>query len=165
MATEDLKSTPITNATASPIVFNTSGISAGVLRQSVATIEANAAADAGSTYRMVRIPSNATGITVIFACDDLGTTATVNIGLYDVDGGAVVDADLFASAVDCNAAAVAPTHVEHESAVYGIEDIEKPLWEVLGLSADPMKDYDLTIVSVGDIDSDGTMSVKVQYSI
>lgn len=167
MATEDLKSTPITNADATDRVFNNAGVSGGSVKQHVGTVEANAAGDAGSTYRMVRIPSNATGISVIFACDDLGTTATVNIGLYDTadEGGAAVDADFFASAVDCNSAAVAPTEVAHESGVYGIEDIEKPLWEALGLSSDPNKEYDLTIVSVGDIDQDGTMSVRVQYAI
>lgn len=167
MATEAVKSTPITNAEATPRVFNNSAVENGGVRQSVATVEAAAAADAGSTYRMMRIPSNASGVTLIFACDDLGTTATVNIGLHQTtaNGGAVVDADFFASAVDCNAAAVAPTHVEHESAVYGIEDIEMPLWEALGLSADPKIDYDIVITSVGDIDADGTMSLKAQWAI
>lgn len=167
MATEALKSTPITNAEATPATKNNSGVAGGAMRQSVATIEANAAGDAGSTYRMVRVPSNATGISLIFACDDLGTTATVNVGLHDTtaNGGAVVDADFFASAVNCNTAAVAPTHIEHESGVYGIEDIEQPLWQALGLSADPGKDYDVVVTSVGDIDQDGTISVKLQYAI
>lgn len=166
MATESVKSTPVTNAEASPVVLNNSGVENGGVRQCVATAEA-AAADAGSTYRMLRIPSNATGITLIFACDDLGTTATVNVGLHQTtaNGGAVVDADFFASAVDCNAAAVAPTHIEHESGVYGIEDIEMPLWEALGLSADPLIDYDVMITSVGAIDAAGTMSLKAQYAI
>jgi hypothetical protein len=166
MATEALKSTPVTNAEASPVVFNNSGVEGGAMRQSVATVEATAK-DAGSTYRMLRIPSNATGISLIFACDDLGTTATVNVGLHQTtaNGGAVVDADFFASAVDCNSAAVAPTHIEHESGVYGIEDIETPLWEALGLSADPGIDYDVMVTSVGAIDQAGTISLKAQWAI
>lgn len=166
MATEAVKSTPVTNAEATPRVFNNSAVENGGVRQSVATVEA-AAADAGSTYRMARIPSNASGITLIFACDDLGTTATVNVGLHQTtaNGGAVVDADFFASAVDCNAAAVAPTHIEHESGVYGIEDIEMLLWEALGLTADPKIDYDIMITSVGAIDAAGTMSIKAQWAI
>jgi hypothetical protein len=166
MATETVKSTPIQNSEASPVVLNDSAVSNGGLRQSVATVEASAA-DAGSIYPMVRIPSNACGVSVILACDDLGTTATLDVGLYDTaeNGGAVVDADFFASAVDANSAAVAPTHVEHESGVYGIEDIEKPLWEALGLSADPHKDYYVGITSVGAIDAAGTISTKVQWAI
>lgn len=165
MATEALISQVITNATAVPPVFNNPGANGGGVKQAAATVEATAK-EAGSTYRMVRVPSNAMGVELIFACDDLGTTATVNVGLHDTaeNGGAVVDADFFASALDCNAAAVPPTHVEHESGVYGIEDIEKPLWEALGLSADPQKEYDVVITSVGAIDQAGTMSVKLRYA-
>lgn len=163
MATEEVKSTPVTNADAG--TFNNSAVSYGGLRQSVGTVEANAAGDTGSTYRMFRIPSNASGISMILACDDLGTTATLDVGLYDIEGGAVVDADFFASAVNANAAAVPPTHVEHESGVYGIEDIEKPLWEALGLSADSHKEYDVVVTSVGDIDQSGTISLKGQWTI
>lgn len=166
MATEDVVSTPVTNATATPVVFNNAGVAGGLVKQSVATVEASGDTDAGSTYRMARVPSNAVGIEVLFACDDLGTTGTVNIGLYDTveNDGAVVDADFFASALDGNTAALDMTHVEHESGVYNIADIEKPLWEALGLSADPHKEYDVVIVSVGAINAAASMTVKVRYA-
>lgn len=168
MATENVKSAYITNRDATPAV-HTSAQGARMC-QAWGTVEASAAGDAGSTYRMCEIPSNARCITVVLATDDLGTTATLDVGIYQntANGAAVVDADFFASAVDVNAAAKAETIVSHESAAatgYGVEDIEKPLWEALGLSADSNRTYDVVVTSVGDIDASGTITVKVFYSV
>lgn len=164
MATENVKSAAITNRDATPSVANNA--QGGIMRQVWGTAEAAAAGDAGSTYRLCSIPSNARGITVILATDDLGTTATLDVGLYQTtaNGAAVVDADFFASAVNANTAAVAETIVSHESGVYGVEDIEKPLWEALGLSADSTREYDVVVTSAGDIDAAGTITVKVFYT-
>lgn len=163
MPIENVKSGAITNRDATPSVLtNAQG---AVVRRTWGTVEAAAAGDSGSTYRMCTIPSNARAIDVILACDDLGTTATLDVGIYQTtaNGGAVVDADFFASAVNANTAAVAPTHVEHESGVYNIDDIEKPLWEALGLTSDPSRDYDVVVTSAGDIDANGTITLKVSY--
>ena len=163
MATENVKSGAITNRDAIPSVLNNA--QGAVVRRTWGTVEAAAAADTGSTYRICTIPSNARAIDVILACDDLGTTATLDVGIYQTtaNGGAVVDADFFASAVNANSAAVAPTHVEHESGVYNIDDIEKPLWEALGLTSDPNRDYDVVVTSAGDIDANGTITLKVSF--
>ena len=167
MATENVKSAAITNRDATPSVANNA--QGGIMRMTWGTAEAAAAGDAGSTYRLCSIPSNARGITVVLATDDLGTTATLDVGLYQTtaNGAAVVDADFFASAVNANTAAVAETLVSHEAAAatgYGIEDIEKPLWEALGLTADSTRDYDVVVTSAGDIDAAGTITVKVFYT-
>lgn len=165
MATENVKSGAITNRDATPAVLNSS--QGGIVRRCWGTVEAAAAGDAGSTYRMCSIPSNARAIRVVLATDDLGTTATLDVGLYQTtaNGAAVVDADFFASAVDVNAAAKAETLVSHESGVYNIDDIEKPLWEALGLSADSKRDYDVVVTSAGDIDAAGTITVIVDYVV
>jgi hypothetical protein len=163
MATENVLSGAITNRDATPKVLNTA--QGGVVRRAWGTAEAAAAGDAGSTYRLCSIPSNARAIRVVLATDDLGTTATLDVGLYQTteNGSAVVDADFFASAVNANTAAVAETMVSHESGVYGVEDIEKPLWEALGLSADSQRDYDVVVTSAGDIDQAGTITLIVDY--
>lgn len=165
MATENVKSGAITNRDATPQVLNTS--QGGIVRRAWGTVEANAAGDAGSTYRMCSIPSNARAIRVVLACDDLGTTATLDVGIYQTtaNGAAVVDADFFASAINANSAAVAETMVSHESGVYNIDDVEKPLWEALGLSADSKRNYDIVVTSAGDIDASGTISVVVDYVV
>ena len=161
MAAENLKSTPVTNADASPIVFNNALVEKGRVYSSVATIEA-AGGDAGSTYRMIRLPSSARVTRLEFASDDLGTGLTVNIGLYDVAADAVEDADFFASAVDVATAAVARTDVTYESGVVAIENAGKALWEQLGLSADPYTDFDIYVTSVSAA-ATGTMTIWAEF--
>lgn len=165
MATENVLSGSITNRDATPAVRN-NGQGAGV-RRVFGTAEAAAAGDAGSTYRLCSIPSNARAIRVVLACDDLGTTATLGVGIYQTtdNGSAVVDATFFASAVNANTAAVAETMVSHESGTYNIDDIEKPLWQALGLSADSNRDYDVVVTSAGDIDAAGTITLIVDYVV
>lgn len=164
MAAENLKSTAVTNADATPVDMTGAYLQHGRLRESVAVIE-GAGGDAGSTYRFCRIPSSARVSAVFFACDDLsGSGATLDLGLYKTaaDGGAVVDADFFASAIDVATAAVAETNVLHESGVVNIDDKEKRIWEALGLTEDPKISYDVTGVS-GTAAVTGTMSVRIQY--
>lgn len=165
MATENVKSGAITNRDATPAVLTSA--QGGIVRRVWGTAEAAAAGDAGSTYRLCEIPSNARAIRVVLATDDLGTTATLDVGIYQntANGSAVVDADFFASAVDVNAAAKAETMVSHESGVYNIDDIEKPLWEALGLSADSKRTYDVVVTSAGDIDAAGTITLVVDYVV
>lgn len=165
MATENVKSAAITNRDATPAVLTS--CQGGRVRRAWGTVEALAAGDTGSTYRMCEIPSNARAIRVVLATDDLGTTATLDVGIYQntANGGAVVDADFFASAINANSAAVAETMVSHESGAYNIDDIEKPLWEALGLTADSNRTYDVVVTSAGDIDANGTITVIVDYVV
>lgn len=165
MATENVKSGAITNRDATPAVLSNG--QGGAVQRAFGTVEAAAAGDAGSTYRMCSIPSNARAIRVVLGCDDLGTTATLDVGIYQTtaNGAAVVDADFFASAINANSAAVAETMVSHESGFYNLDDIEKPLWEALGLSADPGRFYDVVVTSNGDIDAAGTITLVVDYVV
>lgn len=168
MAVENLKSTPITNADATPVVLNNSRVADGVMREAVGTKQASASASIGSTYRLCRVPSNARVSQVILANDAFDTTGAGDIGLYKTaaDGGAVVDADFFGSAVAMTAAS-GGTDVTHESAVFGVEDAEKPLWEALGLTADPMIQYDvaITLTAANGAAATPDVTLKVRYSI
>lgn len=163
MATENLKSTVVTNADATPVDLSAAYLSHGRLRESVGLIEA-AGGDAGSTYRAVRVYSSWRPAACFFACDDLGTGLTMDVGIYQTaaNGGAVVDADLFASAIDVASAAVAETNVLHESGVVNIDDSEKRLWEMLGLTEDPKRWYDVVCTS-NSAAATGTIKVRFQY--
>ncbi len=164
MAAENLKSGAITNRDATPSVLNTS--QGGVVRQVWGKVEA-AGGDAGSTYRFCSIPSNARMIRAWFSCDDLsGSGATLDVGLRQTtaNGGAVVDADFFASALDVATAAVAITEITFERGATLIDELEKPLWERLGLSADSNREYDVTGVS-GTAAATGTMAVFLTYTV
>ena len=67
------------------------------------------------------------------------------------------------------AAALVHTDVTHEAdpadagAGYGNADVEKPLWQALGLTADPNKLYDIAVTLTAAAGSAGTVSLKVQY--
>lgn len=166
MATVSVSSTQITNRDASPRVMSQARISKGSLLSSCGTLETTAADSIGSKYKLAQIPSNARVAQVLLSCDSLGTAGAADIGIYQTtdNGGAVVDADHFASA-QALTSALKNSDVTHESGVYGVEDIEKPLWEALGLSADSKRDYDVVLtLTTATIDA-GTVSLQVIYAI
>jgi hypothetical protein len=97
--------------------------------------------------------------------DDIGTTTIADFGIYKstVESNTVVDADFFGSAISLKDGAINGTDITHESGVFGVEDIEKPLWEALGLSADPHIMYDIVATLTAAADAAGTISVKAEY--
>lgn len=167
MAEVHLQSTLIDNATASPPVANNAHASGGILRAACATLESTAADSVGSTYRFVRVPSCARIHKVIYAADAAGDTGQVAIGLYQTEenGGAVVDADFFADGIDPGGGAIAPTDVTHESGQYNIAEAAMPLWQALGLSADPGIEYDVTVSCTEILANAGTHTIKVEFVV
>lgn len=162
MATVSISSTVITNRDAALQVKSNSRISRANVQSSIGRITSSAADDIGSKYKMCVVPSNARMSDLLLSCASTGTAGAADIGLYrtTADGGAVVDADFFASAQSI-ATALAKTSVLLEAnganASLGKDDLEKPLWEAIGLSADPKCDYDIVMtltaatVSAADI--------------
>lgn len=118
----------------------------------------------GSTYRLVRVPSSAGMRSVQLHCTAI-TTCAADVGIYETaaNGGAVVDADLFASAQSV-ASALAGTDVMRESGVITVANIEQPLWQLLGLTADPKKDYDVVATLTAAAGSAGNIAAFVEYS-
>lgn len=164
MAVVTTKATAISNRDSDPVVLSDANISRGHLKEAVGTIETNGDDSANSKYVFASIPSNARVSAVLLSCDGNNTDGAGDIGLYRTtdDGGAVVDADFFASA-QALGTALTNSDVTHESGVYGIEDIEKPLWEALGLSEDPNLLYDVVMTLTTADDSADTISLKIQY--
>ena len=72
-----------------------------------------------------------------------------NVGVYRTnrDGGAVVDVDLFGSAIDLGAAVV-DSEISNESTEYTIAKRAQPLWQAAGLSADPGGHLDIALTCV-----------------
>jgi hypothetical protein len=168
MAVVNLKSGAITNRDATPRALTNSNISQAELQEAVGTIEAGVGDQTGSTYVMCQIPSNAVINEILLYTDILDSgaaTMAFDIGLYrtTADGGAVVDADLFASAVLMLTSAINGTKVAHEA--NDIANAEKMLWQIVpgSLTEDPKCMYDVVLTTTGDNDTAGTISLKVRY--
>ena len=159
----NVKSQVITDLDAVPVVKTNQLEKGGKLRYAAGVAEF-AASDATSVARVIRVNSATLIDSLKFASDDLGTGGTVDIGLYrtEADGGAVVDADFFASAVDTDTAAVALTDITYESAVVIIDNRARPIWQQLNLSADPRVDYDITVTR-NSAQGTGTVFLKLAY--
>lgn len=162
MAVSHLKSAGITNRDATPRVIANPNANGGVLHGAVGVCTALAADDIGSTYRFFQVPSNATMHALRLTAADQGNAGDIDIGLYKTiaDGGAVVDADFFASAVDINAAALADVNVLVESAVNTNAKSEQPLWQAVGLTADPGGFFDVVATLTEASQSGGEIMLR-----
>jgi len=167
MAVVNTKSTAITNADATPRVPNNSYIEGGLLRVSVGTVEVAAADEDTSVFRFVRLPSGARVQSIRVFCDALTAGTSFDCGIYKNagDGGALVDVDTFASAVDLSSAITAGTEIRFEAA--NIDQIEKRLFEQAGiaLSVDPMIEYDICLLANTVGSAAGTITLVVQWTI
>jgi len=170
MAVVTLKSTAVTNSDAFPQTLSPQRIDGGRIRERVGVIEAGAADSIGSVYRLMRINSVDRVSRLLLSCDAI-TTAVGDIGIYDisaVNAGAVVDVDFFASAQALTSALV-NQDVTHEADAadagtgFGLADVEKPLWQALGLAADPGKQYDVAITLTAAATGAGTVVLRLQY--
>lgn len=166
MAVVNTKSTHITNADATPPVLTSDYIAKGALYEAVGTVEAAAADDNDSIYRMVRVPSNARITSILLASDAVTGSSDVNVGVWQTaaNGGAVVNENVFADAVDLSSA-TAFTEVLLETTATDIVKCEKRLWELLGLSADSYRDYDICLKAVAAASAAGTYAMKVKYVV
>jgi len=156
--TSHLKSTQITNLDASPVGSNTSGVSApGSIQHVDGWVTALAADAAGSTYQLVRVPSNCIVKRLILEGEAQGAGA-INLSVYYSDStsdgtssankGVIVPTtgdQFFASDVSL-ASAVAPTDVTNESGNYTIDKRSKRLWDALGLTSDTGGFFDIVAV-------------------
>lgn len=146
MAQVNRTSNVITNATATPRTPNIPGVGAPAPLLEVIGYVANAADDsANSIHRFVRVPSNARVSQVLLSTGDATTAGNIDIGVYQIsaNGGAVVDADLFASALALTGGPFLNSDQTYESGEYTDAESVKPLWEVLGLTSDPCREYDI----------------------
>lgn len=172
MAVANTKSTAITNADASPSVLTNSAIHSGVKYVAKGICEVLAADDDGSVYRFVRLPSNAVVHSITIRNDAITAGSSYDCGLYRTaaDGGAVVDADLFASAVDISAG-LAGTELRFEAGTTGpIDYAEYRLWQIADLGAatyatDPGYQFDICLTGNTVGTAAGTILLEIEYSV
>jgi len=166
MAVVALKSTGVTNATATPRVLNAANVANGNLRGSQGIAAVANGDSIGSTYRLFRLRSSDSVHALRLYCSAI-TSAAADFGLYDIDSvnaGAVVDADFFASAQSI-ASALPGSNITFEAGAAGglLTNAEKRIWEALGLSADPFKEYDVVMTLTAAATAAGTVVLRATY--
>ncbi len=164
-----LKSVEITNREATPRVLNNPGLGGGgelkVARGYIASVTASLSAT--SVIRFCEVPSSAVVHKVVV---DSGaqTAGKFDIGVYrnNKDGGAAVDQDFFTTDLDCAAAVIAQDVTRKATSAYSIAEGSEPLWDALGMSADPCSTLDIcgTVHTTDVTTGTGAMSVVVYYS-
>lgn len=158
--TSHLKSLSITNLDTTPVIQNTTGEGASGKVLSNNDYATTVAADTtGSTYQLVRIPSNAKVKAVVFESEAQGA-GKISLSVYysdsAVDGtqaslqGLIVTATpggvgFFAVDIDCSSA-VGPTNETNQSGVYTLNLRNQPIWQALGLASDPGGFFDVVAV-------------------
>jgi hypothetical protein len=164
MAVEHRKSGPITRRDAGTI--NNSRLVDAFERSAAGTVETVNADSIGSTYRFFQVPSTARVSQILLWADDIGATTVADFGLYrtTADGGAVVDADFFASAVVLNAGPLNAVDITHESGIFNIDDAEMALWQALNLPEDPKIFYDVAATLTAAADAAGTITLKGRWT-
>lgn len=166
MAVVNTKDTNISNLDSSPPVANSVTDFGGRIRTQCATVEVAAADDDTSTFRIARVPSNARIIAINIMNDALTSGTSFDVGLYQTaaNGGALVDVDAYASAVDLSSArTTAAINVAFEAR--NIDKIKNRVWQDAGLTSDPQREYDIVILANTIGSAAGTISVEVQYTI
>lgn len=167
MAVVNVHSTAITNATATPPVLNSANLEKGNLRESQGFAVITNTDSVGSIYRLFRLRSSDRVSQILMWSPDIGTTTAGDVGLYRTspDGGAVVDADFFASAQALNAGPYSAVDITFESGAAGglITNGEKRVWEMLGLTADPFLEYDVALTLTGAADATGTALFRMRF--
>lgn len=162
-----LKGAAITNREATPRVLNNPGLGEGgrakVAYGHLASVTASLSIT--SVIRLVSVPSNAIVTSLIFQSSAM-TAGNFDVGVYrnNSDGGAVVDADFFATSIACTTAVV-PTEILNESLTNTLVKQGQPLWQAAGLTVDPKSTLDiaLTVVAV-DVTTGATpVSLRATY--
>jgi len=174
MTTEALKSANITGLDASPPTKLAAGQgSPAHIKEVSGSVTTTTNKTSGSTYRLVRLPTTACVKHVFLNSGAMSTSTAMDFGVYYADdtseytdtnnAGAVVDQDFFASAVDVSSA-VKDTEITNESGTYTIDKRIQPLWQAVGLSADPGGFFDIVGTNTATITAGALLGISVNFT-
>lgn len=163
MAIVNAKTFSITNLDAQPILRANPWVHGGNSKQFAGTVEAASGDSIDSVYRFFRVGSWMRPVSLMLFCDAI-TSGAADCGLHRTaaDGGAVVNRSLFATAQSIAAAITLGTNIRFEAD--DVANVEKRIWEMLGLTADPNLEYDVTLMLTAATTAAGTLSLQGGFS-
>lgn len=174
MAVVNTKGAVITNRDAAPAVINDARLSRGTLKSSIGSVAVGAADSATSYYPLVEIPTTAM-VRAVYLTNPAGmTTLAGDIGVYKntansagVTTGVVAAASsgaIFAAASTLPATVQNRTDVTNTGTTYPTDKREMPLWQAIGLTADPGGTFDIGLkVTTANTGAAGRLGLEVQY--
>lgn len=175
MTTYVVKSTVISNRDATPKVLQDAYISGADIRETWGYVQTNGAADgAGSLYLLCTLPSNARVTSLLYSTNGLGSGCKLDIGVWYptfIPVGAGLSASLANTAINSTIFASAYTASQaYDSqelvvaAAIPINSQEKQLWQVAGLTSDPMIDLDIVAFVHVAVASQGYVGLRARYT-
>ena len=129
--------------------------------------ETLAADDAGSKYRICRVPANAVPIQIEINCDSIAGFTEADLGLYDTleQGGAVKDIDCFMDGVDLSGGKAIGSE-QNGLAALPIDELGDQMYEQAGDDAPtPNGEYDLVLTAVSDISAAATVGFRILLAV
>lgn len=164
MAVVNTKATAVNNADAVPVVATNRILTRGPVFAAVGQVAVAAADDDGSVFRFARIPSNARIISIRRTNTAITGGTSYGIGLYQTaaNGGAAASASLFAAAQDLSTAGA---QVEQRYTALSVTTAEQRVWELLGLTADPQREYDVCALANTVGTAAGNIGLEILYTV
>lgn len=172
MATSHLQSTSVANALATPAVRNNEYLSASDNYETVEVITTLSSDAAGSTYSFGRVKSSAR-VSDLQYMNDAMTAGIVKLGVAVAgSNGATLPVaasdQIFASGVSLAAAHNIWTLVGFPSILGAgglVANVKLRVWELLGLAADPMTEYEVIATVTTGVTTGGSFALRWQAAI
>ena len=117
----------------------------------------------GSVYRICRLNSGDSVSTLKLVCDALGGSCAGKLGLYEVNSATVAESTAGNAAlfVSSQSLVSAIAGVDQRWAVLTAATMTQRVWELLGLSADSKKNYDLCWTLTAASAAAGVLAMEV----
>lgn len=150
---------------ANPPTLVLPGVMGGNVKVQIARVSIADNDSVASIYRMFRVKSSDTVLSIKYFTADTLTAMAADIGLYRTvrDGGAVVDVDAYASAVSLATANVlAGVEVSYEAR--GVTVIGQQVWDDIGsATTDAHLEYDIALTITTQVTDPGTLTMMMLY--
>ena len=177
MAVDHVKSTPVTNLDATPVVINTAGEGGPAPLKSISSgsVLGVASSSIDATYQFVRVPSNAKLKNVFFR-SAAQAAGTMDIGVYYATDGlggrptsllvaAAISRTLIAAAVALTSASGQVDLLATATSTFTVAMQNQPLWQAAGLTSDPGGNFDIVgSLAAAITTGTGAMGMTVHYT-
>ena len=174
MTVYNILSLPLLNRDATPKVLTDAYYTLGSVTEAFGYVQSNGSADgAGTTYRLVSVPSKARVSSLDFQASALGSGAAISVGVYyptfipvgsgisSSSASAAINTNIFVAALGCSAATASTNLITTANMAINLQ--AEPLWQIAGLTSDPGIDLDIVAYVSTAIATQGYVALRARY--